>query len=113
MNNDSILTSIKKLLNIDEDYTDFDQDIIIHINSVLSNLTQMGIGVEQGLAISDKTATWSDFISDSKKVNQIRSYVYIKVRILFDPPQNSFTLEALKQEAKEMEYRLYTEYGGY
>ena len=103
---ESILTSIKKLLGIAEECSDFDPDIILHINSVLMILTQLGIGPKNGFSIRDDQALWSDFIPDDTRLDAIRSFVYLKVRILFDPPQSSVLLDAIKQNLSEMEWRL-------
>lgn len=113
INNESILTSTKKLLGLDSTYTIFDPDIIIHINTVLANLVQMGIGPAEGLVIEDATSVWSDFIGDSKLIQQIKTYVFIKVRLIFDPPTNSALYTALENNAKELEVRMYTQLGGY
>ena len=103
---DSVLLTIKKLLGIDSDYTHFDKDIIIHINSVLMTLNQIGIGPEEPVTISSEMDTWSNILGDTKNLEAIKTYVYIKVRILFDPPSSSFVLEALKRQADEIEWRL-------
>lgn len=112
-NQESILTSIKKMLMITEAETVFDPELILHINTVLNNLTQMGIGVSGGLTITDKNTLWSAFIGDSQKLQQVKTYVYLKVRMIFDPPQNSSLMQALNEQARELEIRLYTESGGY
>lgn len=106
---DSILTSIKKLLGIDENYTHFDPDLIIHINSVLAILTQLGVGPENGLTISDKTAVWDDFIPDSPKLGFVKSYMHLKVRLLFDPPLGSAVIEALNRQIDELTWRIQVE----
>ena len=103
---ESILTSIKKMLGITEEYEHFDQDIIIHINSVFMILTQLGVGPSEGFSIKDATATWSDFISDSNKIEGVKSYIYLKVKLLFDPPLSSSTVEAMKSQINELEWRL-------
>lgn len=103
---ESILTSIKKLLGITEDYEHFDTDIIIHINSVFSILTQIGVGSETGFSISDKTATWSDFITDSTNLEMVKTYVYLKVKLLFDPPLNSSVTASIEKTISELEWRL-------
>ena len=103
---DSILTSIKKLLGITEEYEHFDQDIIMHINSVFMILTQMGVGPEEGFTISDSTTTWSEFTNDDKKIEAVKSYVYLKVRLLFDPPASSSVMEAINRSISEFEWRL-------
>ena len=100
----SILTSIKKLLGITESCTDFDTDIIMHINTVLMTLNQLGIGTE-GFQIEDKNAVWSEFI-ESNKLAATKSYVHLRVKLLFDPPLNSAIIEAIKESIRELEWRL-------
>lgn len=106
---DSILDSIKKLLGIDYDDDSFDVDIIIHINTVLQNLTQMGVGVKGGLVISDNSTTWDEFTEGKINVEQVKPYVYMKVRLIFDPPTSSSATTSINDYLKELEYRLYTE----
>lgn len=106
---ESILTSIKKLLGITEEYEQFDPDIIIHINSVFMILTQMGVGPSKGFRISDKTAVWSDYMSDGQNLDSVKSYIHLKVKLLFDPPLSSSVMECMKQIISELEWRLYTE----
>ena len=103
---DSILTSIKKLLGIDEDYEHFDHDIIMHINSVFMTLTQLGVGPKEGFSITDKTTTWNDFLGTSTNLEAVRSFIYLKVRLLFDPPTASAVLESMNRQANEYEWRL-------
>ena len=105
---ESILTSIKKLLGISEEYTHFDSDIIMHINSVFMTLTQLGVGPPEGISIEDDSATWSDFIAEKSNVkpNAIASYVYLKVRLLFDPPTNSAVIESVNRIINEFEWRV-------
>lgn len=103
---DSILTSIKKLLGITEDYEHFDTDIIIHINTVFSVLTQLGVGPENGFSIQDKNAVWNDYVQDSTKLEMVKTYVYLKVRLLFDPPISSSVASAMEKAAAELEWRL-------
>ena len=103
---ESILTSIKKLLGITEDYDYFDQDIIMHINAAFMVLTQLGVGPSEGFLITDDTDTWSDFTDDSTNLGSIQSYVYMKVRLMFDPPQNSFTVDSMQKLVNELEWRL-------
>lgn len=105
---ESILTSIKKLLGIDENYTHFDADIIMHINSVFSVLTQMGVGPANGFSISGKDDTWSAFITDKPNIfSLVKSYVYMKVRLLFDPPLSSAAIESINRQISEFEWRLF------
>lgn len=108
---DSILTSVKKLLGIAEECTDFDADIIMYINMALFALVQMGVGPAAGYTISGKENEWTEFIADPVKVEAVKAYVAVKVRLLgFDPPQSSTTMEALKNTASEMEWRLNVEH---
>ena len=103
---DSILLSVKKILSLDADNTDFDVDILMHINSVLSILQQLGIGPENGYYIEDDSATWTDYLGvDSLHINMVKSYVGAKVRILFDPPVSSSVLESLNRICSEFEWR--------
>ena len=83
---ESILTSIKKMLGITEEYEHFDSDLIIHINSVFMILTQLGVGPPSGFSVQDKSATWKEFISDETKLQLVKSYMQMKVKLLFDPP---------------------------
>ncbi len=104
---ESILTSIKKMLGITEEYEHFDADLIMHINTVLSILTQLGVGPSEGFAIKDKTATWSDFLpSGSKNLESVKSYVYMKVKLIFDPPLTSSVSEAMNRMIGELEWRI-------
>jgi hypothetical protein len=103
----SILTSVKKNLGIVEDYTVFDPDILMHINTVFTTLTQLGIGPPEGYMIEDKTETWEDYLAaDMLKYNAVKTYVYLRVRILFDPPTSSYHVQALKDELRELEWRI-------
>lgn len=104
--NESILTSIKKMLGITEEYTYFDQDIIIHINTVLMILHQLGVGPEKGFSITDSYETWSDFLVDNKNIEAVKTYVYLKVRLLFDPPLSSAVTESINKSINELEWRL-------
>ena len=103
---DSILISIKKLLGIDESYDMFDPDIIIHINSAFFVLYQLGVGRDPStpFTINGINQLWSDFV-DPSQVDLVKSYVYLKVRLLFDPPQNSSLLQAIKDQIAEFEWR--------
>ena len=97
---------IKKMLGITEDYTHFDTDIVIHINSVFSILTQLGVGPPEGFYIQDKTTIWYEYISDPNKIEMVKSYMYLKVRLLFDPPSSSSVIEAFNKQISEFEWRL-------
>lgn len=103
---DSILTSIKKLLGITADYTHFDPDIIMHINSAFSVLTQLGVGPPEGFRIEDDMKTWTDFIEDTTKLESIKTYIYLKVSLWFDPPTSSAILSAKERQISELEWRL-------
>jgi hypothetical protein len=103
---ESILTSIKKLLGIEEDYIQFDTDVIIGINSALMNLNQLGIGPTEGFVVVDKTQNWTDLIGTRTDSEAVKLYVYFKTRLAFDPPQNSFLVEAINKQITELEWRL-------
>ncbi len=104
----SILTSIKKALGIEEEYTHFDPDIIMHINSAFFVLHQLGVGPETPFSIKDKSATWDEFI-DADKLELVKTYIYMVVRRAFDPPSNSAHLNALSEMIKEYEWRMNVE----
>lgn len=103
---DSILLSIKKLLGIGDDYEYFDEDIIMHINSVFMILNQLGIGPEAGFSISDESSTWSEFTEKLSMLEALKTYVYMRVRLMFDPPSSSFVLTSFENQIKELEWRL-------
>lgn len=105
---DSILTSIKKLLGIVDEYKHFDNDIIIHINTALFTLKQLGVGPKEGFSIEDKTAVWTEFC-DISKIEAVKTYVYLKVRLLFDPPASSAVMDAIKNQISELEWLLNVE----
>lgn len=104
---ESILTSIKKLLGIDEAYTHFDADLIMHINSVFSILTQMGVGPDSGFSITGVGEKWTEFIDDMNRFSLLKSYVYLKVKLLFDPPLSSAVTESINRQISELEWRLF------
>lgn len=103
---ESILDSVKKVLGIPNDYDVFDTDIIMHINSILSVLHQLGASPEGGVYITDSSTKWSELIGDRKNIEMVRSYVALRVRLLFDPPTTSHMETALKAQAEEFEWRL-------
>ena len=108
MNNpltDNILLSIKKLLGIDQSITDFDSDIIMHINSVFVTLYQMGVGTDKVYEISSGNETWDEFINDTE-YNSVKTYVYLKTKLAFDPPLNGSILESFNKQISELEWRL-------
>lgn len=102
----SILNSIKNLLLVPDDLTEFDNMIITHINSVFLNLAQLGVGPEEGFSIEDETAEWDEFISDNAQLQSIKSYMYLKVKLLFDPPLSSSVIESMNRQIAELEWRL-------
>lgn len=103
---DSILTSVKKTLGIAEDYTHFDADIVMHINSVFMILQQLGVGPKTGFYIEDDGTDWEEYVDNIAQLQMIKSYMYMKVRLLFDPPSSSTHMNALTQSINEFEWRL-------
>lgn len=106
--NESILSSTKKILGISESYTEFDLAIMTHINTVFDTLSDLGVGPEDGFMIESVDDKWADFTGDYKKINTIKSYIYLRVRTLFDPPSTSYHLSAIEEQIKEMEFRIST-----
>lgn len=102
----SILDDVKKLLGIDPSYTAFDTDVIIHINSVFTILHDLGIGPTDGFMIMDNTVTWDAFVGTDLNLNSIKSYFFLRVRMLFDPPTTSFVIESMNKQIEELEWRL-------
>lgn len=105
---ESILTSIKKLLGLPKEYVQFDDDIIMHINTVFLNLTQLGVGPEEGFVIEDDSSEWSDFVDvdNNARLHAIKTYIYLKVKLLFDPPLSSSVIESTNRMISELEWRL-------
>lgn len=103
---DSILISTKKILGLDEAYTAFDLDVITHINAAFSLLNQLGVGPEAGFGIQDEADLWTDFLVPQNQLQLVKTYVFLKVRILFDPPATSFLIQAANDQIKEYEWRL-------
>lgn len=103
---DSILISIKKLLGLSKECKDFDTDIKIHINTVIMNLDQLGIIIPESFSVKDENQLWSEIISDNDKLDSIITYVYLKVKLVFDPPLSSAVMEANKESIKELEWRI-------
>ena len=101
----SILNSIKKMLGIEPDCSDFDMDIIIHINTVFSILTQIGVGPDNGFVISDATTNWSDYIGDTQMLELVKSYMYLKVKEIFDPSSGGVG-DAVTRAISELEWRI-------
>lgn len=102
----SILNSTKKVLGLEESYDVFDVDILMHINSVFFKLNQLGIGPEAGYQIEDDAPTWDLFYGTDPRYNAVKTYVYLNVRLLFDPPTTGYHMDALKQQIAEYEWRL-------
>lgn len=102
----SILNTVKKLIGVDSSLTVFDLDILIHINSTFARLHQLGIGPVDGFMIEDAVTTWDAFLGDGPLLNQAKSYVYLSVRILFDPPQTSYLIDAMDKQIMKMEWLL-------
>lgn len=122
---ESILTSVKKIVGITELDTSFDPDIIMHVNTVFSVLNQLGIGPVAGFMIEDSTLTWDDFLmvrqiqtdgstvytdqqlpESDKRLNMVKTYLYLRVRLMFDPPQTSFVIESMNKQIQELELRM-------
>jgi len=103
---ESILLSTKKIVGVAEEYTAFDLDIITHINTALSTLTQLGVGPAEGFTIDDASELWHDFIEDDKQYHSVKSYVFLRVRQLFDPPATSYLIAAFDKQIEELEWRL-------
>lgn len=102
----SILSSTKDALGLMDEDVSFDHTIILFINSKLADIHQLGIGPEDGLIITDKTAKWSDLIGDEKRYESVKAYMYLSVRMLFDPPTIGYVITAMKEQLDKMEYRI-------
>lgn len=103
---ESILLSIKKLLGITKDEESFDTDIIIHINSVFTTLNQLGVGPESGYRITSSENKWSEFLQDYNQLESVKTYIYLKVKLVFDPPLNGSLMDSFKETIRELEWRL-------
>ena len=103
---ESILMSIKKLLGIEAEYTIFDTDIITNINMSLMILEQIGVGPVNGFVVSDSSQTWLDFMQAGVNIGAVKTYIYLRVKQVFDPPTSSFVLESLNKQIQELEWRL-------
>lgn len=103
---DSILDLTKKALGLDAEYDVFDTDIIMHINSTFFTLNQLGIGPDETFAIQNKDQKWSEFLGERKNFNAVKTYMYLRVRLLFDPPSTSFAITAMEKQAEQLEWRL-------
>lgn len=96
---DSILDDIKKVCGIDAEYTAFDQDVMMHINSEFAVLNQVGVGPAAGFMIADNTPVWDDFLQGEMRLNMVKSYMYLKLRLIFDPPSTSYLIAAWEKQA--------------
>lgn len=106
---DSILTSVKKVLGIPSYYDHFDRDILLYLNTVMSILNQLGVGPEEGFIVEDDSTTWSDLFDgdiDTNKMMYVKSYVCLRVRLLFDPPTSSGAIDAMERQMRELEWRI-------
>lgn len=103
---ESILDSTKKILGVDASYTAFDLDIITHINTAFNVLTDLGVGPTNGFMISDNLAVWGDFLASDLQLNRVKTYIYLKVRMLFDPPSTSYHMDAMRNQLEELESRI-------
>ena len=103
---DSILTSVKKMLGIEPEYTHFDPDVILNVNSVLLSLNQIGVGPNTGFVITGIDEKWADLLGTRIDLEAVKTLIYLKVRLLFDPPTSSFVLEAIERQITEFEWRL-------
>lgn len=104
----SILTTTKKLLGIEEDYEHFDLDIITNINAVFLTLNQLGVGPPGGFSITNKSTTWDEYLGGDKNLESIKIYIALKTRLMFDPPTSSFVIDAMNRQIEEYEWRLNT-----
>jgi|SRR5580765_1039084 hypothetical protein len=104
----SILLSTKKILGIAPDYTVFDLDILTHINAAFSTLTQLGVGPVTGFMIENSDTEWDDFFGTvpDNQFNNVKTYVYLRVRQVFDPPTTSFAIQAFNDQIRELEWRM-------
>lgn len=104
---ESILTSVKKFLGPSAEYEHFDPDIIMHINSVFMDLNDLGIGPEKAFVIEDDTSEWTDFFSEKgETLEAVKSYMYLRVKLLFDPPASSATLASMERQIDKWEWKL-------
>lgn len=103
---ESILTTVKKMLGIEESFTNFDDELIVYINGVFTTLTQLGIGTKD-FSITGPSETWSSFLSDAKNLEAVKTYIYLKTRLVFDPPISSTVINAIDKEISELEWRLW------
>lgn len=103
---DSILDSVKKALGFDSEFTAYDVDILMHINSVFTILNQIGVGPKEGYMVEDKEATWQTYTGGDNNLNSVKTFMFTKVRLIFDPPSTSYAITAMEKVAAELEWRL-------
>lgn len=106
----SILRSVKKTLGIEPDDTSFDLDVITHINSVMTDLNQLGVGPDEGFMIEDDSAVWADFLGLGNRFNNVKTYMFFRLRLIWDPPKTSFEINAVNDQKKELEWRINVEF---
>lgn len=110
---ESILDTIKDSLGIAKEDNGFDQEILMHINAVLSTLFQIGVDFNNGRYIIDKDDTWPDiFTGNEELIDLAKLYIYLKVKVMFDPPSSSFVLDAMNKQSAELEWRIHVESEG-
>lgn len=105
----SILLNIKKMIGFDKEYTYFDRDLIININSCFATLHDLGVGPDQGFQITDKDDIWQDYSVSEPYLSMVKQYVYIKTKLVFDRPETSYAIQAMQSHASELEWRLHSE----
>lgn len=108
---ESILNSVKKVIGIDKDYEAFDIDILMHINTAFFTLMQLGVGPDEGFRIEDADTTWTEYLGSDLNLEAVKSYVFVRVRLLFDRPETSYGIQALERQVNELEWRLEVEAG--
>ena len=104
----SILKSVKKNLGLEPNYNVFDSEIVMHINGAFSTLNQLGLGPDGGYSIEDETYNWDEFVNTTNEMSSVKNYVYLRVRLVFDPPNTSYVLKSFEDQLKELEWRLNT-----
>lgn len=103
---ESILKTIKKLIGLAEGYTVYDEDVKVFINGAISTLTQLGIGPSAGFMIEDATTTWGAFVGDDPRLSAVKTYIHLRLKLIFDPPQTSFAITAFEKQIEELAWRL-------
>lgn len=102
----SILNTIKRALGLEPDYDTYDLEVITHINSVFSTLQQLGVGTDEAYEIESADNKWEEFLENDKNLNAVKSYIFMRVKLIFDPPGNSFAVESLQKQVDQLEWRL-------